>query len=253
MKKVLMVGEFNSITQNIYRSLLGRFCVQFCPVNKEMFEQMHQLLTPDLALVSLVGMKEDGKAVLDCMRDKHAKLPVLCVGNPEELSIFESEFAEKQFSRLVRPVTIREIAEGIYKVLNNQAVGGVISPTRPNRRKRILLVDDSAIQLRTMKGLLQTDYDVDMATSAKEAMTLIYKNVPDLIFLDYDMPQCDGKMTFEMFKNDSISSDIPVVFLTGVTEKNKVLSVLNMYPADYLVKPVDKSRVMETIHNVFEQ
>ena len=118
-------------------------------------------------------------------------------------------------------------------------------------RKRIVYLSGASVI--SAAGLLQTDYDVDMATSAKEAMTLIYKNVPDLIFLDYDMPQCDGKMTFEMFKNDSISSDIPVVFLTGVTEKNKVLSVLNMYPADYLVKPVDKGRVMETIHNVFEQ
>ena len=67
------------------------------------------------------------------------------------------------------------------------------------------------------------------------------------------MPQCDGKMTFEMFKNDPVSCDIPVVFLTGIREKQKVLSVLNMYPADYLVKPVDKSRIMETIQNVFEQ
>lgn len=253
MKKVLMVGEFNSITENIYRSLLGKFYVQFCPTDEEIFDQMYQLMSPELALVSLVGMKEEGKSVLARMKEKHSKMPVLCVGNPAELSMFESELAEKQFSKLVRPVTIREITEGIYQLLNVPIGGGMLSSAKANRRKRILLVDDSAIQLRTMKGLLQSDYDVDMAISAQEAMTLIYKNTPDLIFLDYDMPQCDGKMTFEMFKNEPISSDIPVVFLTGVTEKGKVLSVLNMYPADYLIKPVDKSRIMETIRNVFEQ
>lgn len=253
MRKILMVGEFNTITQNIYRSLLGKFYVQFCSVDKRLFDQMYRLMSPELTLVSLVGMEEDGRSVLARIKEKYSEMPVLCVGNQEELGMFESELAGRQFSKLVRPVTIREIVEGIHQALNHQPVSEAIYSAKTDRRKRILLVDDSAIQLRTMKGLLQNQYDVDMAISGQEAMTLIKKNVPDLIFLDYDMPQCDGKMTFEMFKNDPVSCDIPVVFLTGIREKQKVLSVLNMYPADYLVKPVDKSRIMETIQNVFGQ
>jgi len=64
------------------------------------------------------------------------------------------------------------------------------------------------------------------------------------------MPGCDGRMTFEMLKKESVSGDIPVVFLTGVGQKQKALSVLSMYPVDYLLKPVDKRKIMETIRNV---
>ena len=175
MRKILMVGEFNTITQNIYRSLLGKFYVQFCPADKRLFDQMYRLMSPELTLVSLVGMEEDGKSVLARIKEKYSEMPALCVGNQEELGMFESELAGKQFSKLVRPVTIREIAEGIYRVLNHQTVGEAVHSAKTDRRKRILLVDDSAIQLRTMKGLLQNQYDVDMAISGQEAMTLIKK------------------------------------------------------------------------------
>lgn len=250
MRKVLMIGQFNSISQNIYRSLLNRFHVQFCPPEEELLDSLYQLMMPELVLVSLVGMREEEKTVFAYLEEKHSSIPVICVGNREELGIFQEELSKQQIVKLVRPVTIREIIESIYHLLNIHLSDSAFDFDDQNRRKRILLIDDSAVQLRTMRDLLKGKYDVDMAKSGQEAMKLIWKKVPDMIFLDYDMPGCDGRMTFEMLKKESISSDIPVVFLTGVDEKQKVLSVLSMYPADYLLKPVDKEKIMETINNV---
>lgn len=250
MRKVIMIGHFNSITQDIYRSLLNRFHVQFCPPDEELLDELCQFMMPELALVTLVGMGEEGKVIFDCLHSKHSGMPVICVGNQEELGIFKEELAEQQIVQLVRPVTIREIIEGICRLLNIRLSENAFASEGHNRRRRILLIDDSAVQLRTMRNLLKERYEVDMAKSGQEAMKLIGENIPDMIFLDYDMPGCDGKMTFEMLKNEPVSSDIPVVFLTGVGKKQKVLSVLSMYPADYLLKPVDQGKIMETIRNV---
>lgn len=250
MRKILMIGEFNSITHNIYRSLMRRFYVQFCPSDPELAVEINRLVLGELTLISAVGMKDEQKHLIMSLKKQFPNMPILCVGNQEELAMFGDEGADEWFAALVRPVTIREIVEKIYGLLGIQTGESRILEVEEKKKKRILLIDDSPIQLRAMKGLLQKDYDIDMATSAMEAMKLIARALPDMIFLDYDMPQCDGKMTFEMLKNDPVSSDVPVVFLTGVSEKGKVLSVLNMYPADYLLKPVDIDKLTGTIHNV---
>ncbi len=248
MKKILMIGHFNSISQNIYRSLLNRFHVQFCPPEEELLDELYQLMRPELVLMTLVGMREEEKTVFTCLEGERA--PVVCVGNREELGMFQEELSRQQIAKLVRPVTIREIIECIYHLLKIHPSDSAFALEEQNRRKRILLIDDSAVQLRVMRDLLKGSYDVDLAKSGQEAMKLIWQKVPDMIFLDYDMPDCDGRMTFEMLKKESISSDIPVVFLTAVDDKQKVLSVLSMYPADYLLKPVDQKKILETIRDV---
>lgn len=116
--------------------------------------------------------------------------------------------------------------------------------------KRILLIDDSAIQLRMMRGILQEDYEVMMATSGMEGIKIINKKKPDLIFLDYDMPMLDGKATLKMLKNSNETKDIPVVFLTGTNDKENVTEVLKLKPAGYLLKPAEPDKLFEIIHKV---
>lgn len=250
MRKILLIGEFNSITHNIYRSLMKRFYVQFCPGDLGLAVEVNRLVLGELTLISAVGMNEEQKHMILGLRKQFPNMPILCVGSQEELAMFGDMEPDERTAVLVRPVTIREIVENIYGLLGIQVGASSHIEVEEKKKKRILLIDDSPIQLRAMRGLLQKDYDIDMATSAAEAMKVIARAVPDMIFLDYDMPQCDGKMTFEMLKNDPVCGDVPVVFLTGVSEKGKVLSVLNMYPADYLLKPVDIDKLTGTIHNV---
>ena len=95
-------------------------------------------------------------------------------------------------------------------------------------RKLILLVDDDGMQLRTLNGMLKDNYDIRMATSGMQALTLIGKKKPDLIFLDYEMPVCDGRMTLEMIRELEEAKDIPVVFLTGVNDKEHIQAYLNL-------------------------
>ena len=117
-------------------------------------------------------------------------------------------------------------------------------------KKKIMLIDDNAIQLRTLKGILCDTYDVEMVTSGVKAIKLIKMYVPDLIFLDYDMPECDGKETLRQIREIKGAENVPVVFLTGVSSKDHIKAVLGLKPAGYLLKPASMEKIYETLEHI---
>lgn len=116
--------------------------------------------------------------------------------------------------------------------------------------KKILLIDDSVIQLQIIKGILQNDYEIMTVTSGLEAIALIQKQKPDLILLDYGMPVVDGKATLKMLREKEEIMDIPVIFLTGFNERENIEAVLELHPQGYLLKPVEPERLLESIQKV---
>ena len=117
----------------------------------------------------------------------------------------------------------------------------------PGLRRKILAVDDNGPTLRVIKAMLETDYDVTIVNSGMNAMKAIGKNRPDLVLLDYEMPVCDGRQVFEMIRADDEIRNIPVVFLTGVNDREHIEPILALRPAGYLLKPLDKKKLLETI------
>ena len=114
-------------------------------------------------------------------------------------------------------------------------------------KKTVLLIDDSAIQLRSLCEILKSKYNVLMATSGMKALTMLGKIIPDIIFLDYEMPECDGKKTLEMIRQLEVAKDIPVVFLTGAKEKDHIESLLGLKPSGYLLKPASADAIVGII------
>ena len=119
-----------------------------------------------------------------------------------------------------------------------------------NGPKTILLIDDSPVQLRQVREILKEKYRVIMASSGLQAMNMLIKETPDLIFLDYDMPVVDGRVTLEKIRANERSKNIPVVFLTAINSKEKILAVAPLNPSDYLLKPVNAKRILETAQRI---
>lgn len=116
--------------------------------------------------------------------------------------------------------------------------------------KRILCVDDTAIMLRSMQTMLKDSYTVDLATSCRQALTQMQKAKPDLIFLDYEMPEIDGKTTLELIRGINEFRDIPVVFLTSMSDPQYIRQILTLNPAGYILKPANKSTIFDTISKI---
>ena len=117
----------------------------------------------------------------------------------------------------------------------------------PSIRKHILVIDDDSHMLKVLKHHLSNKYDVATAISGNIALRFLQKKKTDLILLDYAMPQMDGPAVLENLRANPETKDIPVLFLTGASEKDKIKKALSLNPQGYLLKPVDQATLLERI------
>lgn len=119
-----------------------------------------------------------------------------------------------------------------------------------DEKKHILVVDDDPLMLKVIKQHLRDQYSVATATSGKIALKFLEKKTTDLILLDYQMPMESGPEVLEKLHANDATKDIPVVFLTGITDRSKIQQALVLRPQGYLLKPVDHNKLMQTIKDL---
>lgn len=120
-------------------------------------------------------------------------------------------------------------------------------------RKKILIVDDDPMILRVIRSYLKDIYKVYCLKSGEEAMEFFSQQVPDLVLLDYMMPGMDGPEVFRKMRENEATKDVPVFFMTAVTDRDRVLECMEMNPQEYLVKPVTSSKLLKKLSDFFEK
>lgn len=118
-------------------------------------------------------------------------------------------------------------------------------------RDIVLLVDDSPEALGFLTDALeQSGFSVLIATSGSAALNIVERITPDLILLDAVMPSMDGFETCRRLKANAGVAQIPVIFMTGLTETEHVVHALESGGVDYLSKPinVDELRARIRVH-----
>jgi len=257
MKKVLLIGELNQTIGTVNKYLQTKFRTQICVDSLEMVKGMTKVIDPDMAVICLVGVGELDHKILDFFNNARKRIPVLLIGTREECEYFQKYYDDNKFDFLARPTTLSELMEkcvNFFKTQENEedTTEEVAEETVEDVKKKILVVDDNGILLRSVKTMLADDYDVAFATDGMMALDKAKKWQPDLILLDYEMPKMDGKETLEELRKDEAMQNIPVVFLTGVADKESIAAVLKLKPQGYLLKPIEQTRMMETIEAVLE-
>lgn len=121
-----------------------------------------------------------------------------------------------------------------------------------DQEKRILVVDDDQNMLQLLYNFLKDTYKVTTATNGDEAIVKIREEKPDLMLLDYLMPGKNGKETLEIIRQDNEIADLPVFFLTGVSDTNRITECLKLNPIGYILKPIGKFSLIAKIRAYFE-
>jgi CheY-like chemotaxis protein len=114
-------------------------------------------------------------------------------------------------------------------------------------KKLIILVDDNPTNLRIGKNVLSEKYTVATAPSAAKLFALLENNHPVLILLDIDMPGMDGYEAIKILKLNSETKDIPVIFLTGMTDSQDEEKSRTLGAIDYITKPFDPQELIACI------
>jgi len=251
MKKLLLMGRMNDVMKNLSDYLQDHFRVQVCLENTENTLAMIRVLEPDVVLILLIGIYEFDEAIFNVLSNEYPDTPIITIGTQGEFDNFKAFTKNLPIDNLIRPIDNEKVLEKINKKLEKENVIGTVNSSLVS--KKVLIVDDDALTLRNLKMALDSMYDVTIANSGMKAIASIGKQRPDIILLDYEMPICDGRQTLEMIRADREIADIPVVFLTGVSDREHIEAVVSLKPAGYLLKPVTMEDLEDTIDKVLKE
>lgn len=102
----------------------------------------------------------------------------------------------------------------------------------------ILIVDDLAENIEVLGTVLRRNkYKVAVAMNGEEAISVSRSIIPDLILLDISMPGMDGFSVCKVLKDDLLTAEIPIIFLTAKAESDDVVTGLSLGAVDYITKP----------------
>ena len=118
--------------------------------------------------------------------------------------------------------------------------------------KKILIVDDDVINCMLAKHALINDYDVITVNSGSEALALLIKESPDLILMDIEMPEMDGKTVVRNIKAHDAWNKIPVVFLTADSSPITEADCLQCGADDFITKPFVVDVMRQRVSKVLE-
>ncbi|MBO4915434.1 MAG: response regulator [Oscillospiraceae bacterium] len=252
MKKIVLIGKMNEHLKNTYEYLRKYFYVQLCAEGAQKALGMVKVIEPDIIVISLEGFSSLEQVIFAGLQKDCFRIPVITFGTSIEKQLFRIYYNDGQFENYEGVIDPAAAFSAVCKKLglNPDAAVSVVPPD--DNRKKVLVVDDNASTLRSIKSMLEEKYNVTLANSGMKAMTSIGKNRPDVILLDYEMPVCDGRQTLEMIRADEDLSSIPVIFLTSVNDKEHIHAVIKLLPAGYLLKPAVPERLIETIEKALE-
>ena len=115
-------------------------------------------------------------------------------------------------------------------------------------RPTVLVVDDDEFQSKIVAHILEAEnYNLLFAVNGFEALGLLRRTRPDLILMDVMMPDMDGVEATRRLKAVPQFTGIPVIMLTGKSEKNVVTESLKAGATGFLVKPIDRDTLITKV------
>ncbi len=118
------------------------------------------------------------------------------------------------------------------------------------KNARVLIVDDDSLGISLMKKAMEgKGYKIATATNGKTALTKAWANNFDIIILDIKLPDINGFQICEKLKQHPSTSNIPVVFLTGLNNQKDVIKGFKSGAVDYISKPFNADEFNSRLEN----
>lgn len=278
MKRILFVADFNDTAHCIQEAMLSQYQVQLCSMkNAEDVSHMIRMFRPDMVVVFISCYQNISSKLFYILTIVHAAIPIITIGKKEDTMQYEMLYSKTQYTHLYRPIKNRDIMKCIAdrlhitedenaehkdisdisdyienedKIKNKTDIwddAELDNEADADKRKHILFVDNDDEIYNNMKSIIGDRYRVSVAGTELQAMRMLEKDRPDMMFLSYEMPLCEGRIMLEMIRSDEELRKLPVVFLTKIAEKRNIASIIRLKPAGCILKPLDKEMVTRII------
>jgi len=111
----------------------------------------------------------------------------------------------------------------------------------------VLIVDDTETNIDILMDTLGDDYDIAVAMDGESALEAVEEEPPDLILLDIMMPDINGFEVCKRLKDNPETADIPVIFISALTEADEKQKGLALGAVDFLTKPFNPSVIQDKV------
>lgn len=172
---------------------------------------------------------------------------VLCLaGEPLDIATAQDIHDNKFIASVYpRPIDLHKMAADIAEYRDIYSEN--------DRVRTILVIDDDPDFLHIMENWLCSTYHVDCSHSGPSALAYLDSKRPDLILLDYEMPGMNGDKVMQRIRSNPASERIPIIFLTGMNEKEGVMKILGQRPDGYLLKSIPREELLISLQRFFAE
>ena len=264
MLRIMVTGKNRKIASDVSKHLESDrgYTPIKCPAAKTALLDMVLSEMPHLIIVCAGNETADTVKVYDILKEstKAGFSSIIVIANDEDKKCFIDNTKLKKISFLSRPVSLTalytklEELEEKYKDMNAldmSMISEFENELEEFPRKHILVVDDESDQLAAIKENLMEFYEVTLINKGKNVFRYLEKYKVDLILLDYVMPEMSGAEVLKLLRAHPDYKDIPIVFLTGVSDKDTVIkTIVELKPQGYILKPSKKSEMVAKIIDV---
>jgi CheY-like chemotaxis protein len=175
------------------------------------------------------------------------KIKFFIIGSTNEFTTtFENISRDSVTQTFERPLNVKILTNALNILIDKTNRG------EGSFQKRILVVDDDGVILRTIKSWLSEKYEVYIANSGENALAFLGSTSVDLVLLDFMMPEMSGPETLTALRENQTTKDTPVMFLTAKSDKTSVMTAAMLKPEKYLLKSMPKDELLGAIDSYFE-
>jgi len=119
--------------------------------------------------------------------------------------------------------------------------------------KKVLVVDDLLYVVKFISSILKKEgYSVITAMSGEEALQRFTRYSPDLITIDQNLPDMTGFELVLKLRQLNNGRNVKIIFISGVYEKDVIESILDLGISSFLLKPVKRNKLLETVQQLFQ-
>ena len=118
-------------------------------------------------------------------------------------------------------------------------------------RKNILVVDDDPMMLRSLYNWLNESFNIHAANSGLAALEYLRQQEADLVLLDFEMPEMNGRQVLQEIRSSYDKKNLPVIFLTAKNDKETIKSLVGLHPNGYILKSNTAAEIKRSVNSFF--
>lgn len=257
MKKyrVIATGNNDLVINDMFEHLSEEFEFLSCSSRQMDITRHIELLSPDVFIICLKNETvEEMAAFSDIKRILTSKgIFTIIIGKEDECNLFQTYAVQVADVVLVRPLGAERIKNEILELMGEfeQEKEGqrdmlyeLEQLKQAQHKKHVLVIDDDPTMLKLVKEYVGDKYTVATAVSGRVAYRFLETKTTNIILLDYEMPEENGVEVLKKLRENPKLSKVPILFLTGVIDKAKMVQALSLRPQGYLLKPIDREKLL---------